>query len=297
MESRIIWWFLKGLSWIPDSVLRLVSKGIYFFVYHFFGYRKRIVRENLDRSFPSLSVESRLEIERKFYHQFSELFTEIIRLVRLKIKTSPRHLHWTRPELLQDYLKKGQNLVIMAGHYGNWELIAPSLLAVGYRVLAVYKPQSSRLANDLMSRIRQKPGLTLIPMKETIRAIRREKDNDGSPYCLLLVADQIPARGDIHFWIRFLNQETAFFTGGEKIALRFKMPALYVDQHKTSYGRYEGSLQVLYDGSEDLPEHALTSNFASLLEASIIREPHLWLWSHRRWKYGKENVLLNDAKG
>ncbi|MFH0760086.1 MAG: lysophospholipid acyltransferase family protein [Bacteroidota bacterium] len=297
MESRIIWWFLKGLSWIPDSVLRLLSKGIYYFVYRLLGYRKAVVRENLERSFPSLSAESYLEIERKFYHQFSEILTEIIGLVRLKSKTSPRSLCVIQPELLQDYLKKGQNLVIMAGHYGNWELITLSLLANGYRVLAVYKPQSSQPATDLMNRIRQKPGLTLIPMKETIRAVRMEQDHSGSPFCLLLVADQIPARGDIHFWTRFLNQDTAFFTGGEKIALRFKMPALYFDQHKTSYGRYEGSLKVLYDGHEDLPEHAMTSRFASLLEASIIREPHLWLWTHRRWKYGKENVLLNDAKG
>jgi len=297
MESRIIWWLLKGLSWIPDRVLRLVSRGIYLFVYHFFGYRKRIVRENLDRSFPFLSTESRLDIERKFYHQFSELFTEIIRLVRSKSKISPPYLHLTQPELLQEYLKKGQNLVIMAGHYGNWELITLSLLAVGYRVLAVYKPQSSPLASDLMNRIRQKPGLTLIPMKETIRAIHREKDHNASPYCLLLVADQIPARGDIHFWIRFLNQETAFFTGGEKIALRFRMPVIYFDQHKTSFGSYEGFLKVLYDGNEDLPEYTITTRFANLLEASITREPPLWLWSHRRWKYGKENVLLNDAKG
>jgi KDO2-lipid IV(A) lauroyltransferase len=296
MISRIIWWLLKGLSWIPDRILRLLSKGIFCFVYHLFGYRKQIVRENLQRSFPSLSVDNRLDIERKFYHQFSELIFEVIHLVRLKTEHSSR-LQWTRQDLLQGYHKEGRNLVIMAGHLGNWEYLTTSLLAAGYRVLAVYKPQTSRLASDLMNRIRQKPGLELIPMKETIRAIHREKKNQGSPYCLLLVADQIPARGDIHFWIRFLNQETAFFTGGDKIARRFKMPVLYADQHKSSFGTYEGSLSILYDGSEELPEHAITTRFVTALETSVVREPHLWLWSHRRWKYRKENVLLNDAKG
>lgn len=297
MESRIIWWLLKGLSWIPDSILRLLSKGIYCTIYHFFGYRKSVVRENLRRSFPALAEKYRRDIEKKFYRQFSELITEIVRLIRFKDTTTHGYLRLAHPELLQDYLKKGQNLVILTGHFGNWELITGSLLSVGYRVLAVYKPQSSPLANSLMNRIRKQPGLTLIPMKETIRAIHREKENGGSPYCLLLVADQIPARGDIHFWIPFLNQETAFFTGGEKIALRFDMPVLYFNQHKTGYGSYEGSLEAIYDGSEVLPEHAITSRFAGLLENSITREPYLWLWSHRRWKYGKENVLLNDAKG
>ncbi len=295
MGSGIIWFILKGISRIPEGIVRLFSGILFFFLFYLARYRRRVVRDNLRRSYPDLPEDELAKIEKGYYRHLSELFPETACLIRIGAQESQERIRLANPDLLHKYLKAGKSLFILTGHTGNWEWGTLPFLAHGYRVFAVYKPQSSRSATELMNRIRQKPGVMMVPMKETYRAVKQELDSGRPPFIVGLIADQIPAKGDIHFWTRFLNQDTAFYTGGEKMARKFRMPVLYMEQRKTGFGRYETSMIELYDGIAEVPEYTITEQFVRHLEATINRDPRLWLWSHRRWKYGKEKVLLPDA--
>ena len=181
---------------------------------------------------------------------------------------------------------------MVTGHFGNWEWNVAAILMTGYRVIAVYKPQNSVFADNLMQNIRQQPGLILVPMKETYRVVANEMKKKDSPFVLLLIADQIPARVDIRFWTTFLNQDTAFFTGAEKLATRFGLPVYYLDQVKLKFARYDARIFPVFDGTNPAGKGDITRKFAELLEKSIRQVPHLWLWSHRRWKYPKDDLPL-----
>ena len=293
----IIWLLISLISRIPVWLLRAFSHVLFFFLYHIFRYRRQVVRLNLEHSFPELTGRQLGTIEKGFYHHLSDLFPEMLRLVRIDPACSGESIRFKNPEILKHYLLAGESLVLLTGHTGNWEYGILPLLSAGYRVLAVFKPQSSPIATDLINRIRMKPGVTVVPMKETYRTVKSELERGGPPFILGLVADQTPAQGDIHYWTRFLNQETAFFTGGAKLAHKFSMPVVYMDQKKNGFGKYETTLTSLYDGREEVTESSLTERFVSVLEDTIRRDPRLWLWSHRRWKYQKEKLHLPDAQG
>jgi KDO2-lipid IV(A) lauroyltransferase len=250
------------------------------------------VKTNLRLSFPELSPAERNRIASRFYQHFSELFLEMIMIIRLKPKKNSRRIRFSNPEVLSHAFEQKQNIIILTGHYGNWEWNVLPILASGYRLLGVYKPQSSKVANQLMKFMRQKPGIILVPMKDTLRVISRELQSDNSPFALILVADQIPARGDIRFWTNFLHQDSAFFTGGEKIAKRYGCPVFYVGQDKHGFAKYEAKITPVYDGVSISEEGTITRTFAELLEASIQQKPWLWLWTHRRWKHHRERVSL-----
>ncbi len=288
----LIWWILWILSWLPGFILRFFSSLIHAFTFLFFRYRVEVVEENLSQSFPSLTPNERAQIAGRFYRHFSELFLEIILLTRLNTSKWSHRLQCSNPEVLAESLDRKQNLIIVGGHFGNWEWDVPVLLASGYRVIAVFKPQTSEFADQLMHKIRQKTGVTLVPMKDTLRVVARELKEPGSPFALLLVADQIPARDDIRFWTPFLNQDTAFFTGAEKLATRFQLSVYYLEQYKLGFGSYRATLSPVYDGKSMTAEGEITRTFVNLLEKSIQATPHLWLWSHRRWKYRREEVHL-----
>jgi len=266
-------------------VTNFIASGI-------FGYRKEVVLSNIDRSFPELSTEEKQEIARKFYKHFSELFLEIILLLRLNPNKLSSRLSFSDPEVIAGALRAKQNIITATGHFGNWEWNVPLLLASGYRVLAVYKPQSSKFSDQLMKDIRQKPGVILVPMKDTYRVISREINSSEAPFALLLVADQIPARGDIRFWTTFLNQDSAFFTGTEKISKSFNLPVYYLDQVKNRFANYKVNMTLLHNGTSLVQKGDVTRKFAELLEKSIRHTPYLWLWSHRRWKYHREELPL-----
>lgn len=290
--SRFIWLILWILSWSPGFILRFLSYLINAVVFDFFGYRSKEVKTNLSRSFPELPMVEQNKIASRFYQHFSELFLEMIMIIRLKPKKQSRRIWFSNPEIISRAFDQKQNIIIMTGHVGNWEWNVVPILASGYRILGVYKPQTSKMADQLMRNIRKKPGIVLVPMKDTLRMISREIKENHSPFALILVADQIPARGDIRFWTEFLNQETAFFTGGEKLAKRFGMPVYYLDQDKLKFARYEAKMTLLHDGRSVTEEGAITVAFAKMLEASIRQKPYLWLWSHRRWKYRREELPL-----
>lgn len=281
----LIWQILWIFSWLPGFVFRFLASAVNYIVLDIFGYRKGVVHSNLKKSFPELSSDERQEIAKKFYKHFSELFLEIILLTRFNSKKAKRRLRFSDPEVLAGPLSRKQNIIIVGGHFGNWEYNVPMMIASGYRVLAVYKPQSSEFANQLMKKIRQRPGVTLVPMKDSFRIISSEINNKNSPFALLLVADQTPARVDIRFRTRFLNQDTAFFTGVEKISKIFSMPVYFVEQLKHGFADYEASLTLIHDGVSTTQKGDVTKKFVDILEKSIRKTPYLWLWSHRRWKY------------
>jgi len=272
--------------------MRFLSYLINAVVFVFFRYRSEVVKANLSRSLPEIPLSERNKIADKFYQHFSELFLEMIMMIRLKPGKNSRRIRFSNPEIISRAYEQKQNIIIITGHYGNWEWNVLPILASGFRILGVYKPQSSKLADQLMKNIRQKPGILLVPMKDTLRVISREIKENNSPFALLLIADQIPARGDVRFWTPFLNQETAFFTGGEKLSKRFGFPVYYVDQAKRRFACYTAKITSVYDGVSVTEEGVITTAFAELLETSIRQEPYLWLWSHRRWKYRREELPL-----
>ena len=98
-----------------------------------------------------------------------------------------------------------------------------------------------------------------------------------------LIADQSPPRKHA-YWLPFLNQETAFFSGPEKLAKKLRMPMVFVAIRKSGPGQYLLHAKTITDQPHTLPEGEVTRRYAQLLEQEIQASPATWLWSHRRWK-------------
>ena len=105
-----------------------------------------------------------------------------------------------------------------------------------------------------------------------------------------LIADQNPPRRPDSHWFRFLNQDTIFFDGGEKLALRCNLPVYFVRMERLQRGRYQMSFDPIYDGVEEVAEYEITERYVRRLEAMICEHPELWMWSHRRWKHKRTNA-------
>ena len=75
----LAWPWLKLISLLPFWMLYGISNGMRFLLYHVFGYRVKVVRDNLKNSFPELSDSDRKTIEKKYYSHLSDLFVETIK--------------------------------------------------------------------------------------------------------------------------------------------------------------------------------------------------------------------------
>ncbi|MCS7154174.1 MAG: lipid A biosynthesis acyltransferase, partial [Bacteroidia bacterium] len=104
-------------------------------------------------------------------------------------------------------------------------------------------------------------------------------------HTLILIADQSPANLQKAYWVPFLNRLTAWHGGLERSARLGEYRVLFVEIIQTARHTYIAQPHLLTDEPASLPEGELTRRYVQLLEASIRRAPHNWLWTHNRWKH------------
>jgi len=135
-----------------------------------------------------------------------------------------------------------------------------------------------------MCRLRSEYGMVLTPMSHVVRDIIMHR-NKGEKVMVCLLADQTPARSEIHYRTLFLNQDTPVYLGTEKIASKYNMAIVFSNHRKIKRGYYSTEIEVLYEQTSDRPEYEITETHVKKLDKLIREAPEYWLWSHRRWKY------------
>ena len=280
-----LWWLLRGIASLPFPVLYFLASGLYGLLYYIIGYRKKIVVHNLQNSFPEKSTSEIQAITKKFYHNLADIILEIVKLGAISPAEMARRVQYENPELLQAYLEKGFTVITLGSHAGNWEWgLASSPCFFKEPADGVYKPLSSKFFEVYMRFLRSRLGPTPVKMKEVLRHMLKHRQE---PRLLALLSDQVPPGGEIQYWTTFLNQDTAFYVGADKLADAFKYPVVFIGVTRIGRGRYKFSFELLREPGavEKTTEYPLTEAYARTLEKWIKRYPADYLWSHRRWKH------------
>lgn len=296
MKDKIVYAFLyawvKAHAVLPMPLLYILSDILYFFVYHVLRYRVKVVRQNMKNAFPEKTEKERLQLERRFYHHFADYVVETIKLAGISQEELLRRAHLTNPEMIRPLLAQGHTcLMLLMGHYGNWEWFTgfPSVFGVNnLQVHQIYRPLTNKAVDRLFIFLRTRFHAMGIKKNEVVRDAVRLKQAK-TPALMVFVADQTPSRANIHYWTTFLNQESAMYTGPERIAVKLNIPVIFVDVKKIRRGYYTVDFELMTDRPAETPEFWITEEYARRMEHSIMRDPAYWLWTHKRWKYKKNN--------
>ncbi|MDR0729521.1 MAG: lysophospholipid acyltransferase family protein [Prevotellaceae bacterium] len=268
------------LSLLPMRVLYGLADLCYFFVYKLFRYRRDVVVQNTSRSFPEKSYREIKFITKQFYRHFCDLLIEILKYYSIREKTQKQNIRFTNTEALDELYDAGKNVILLLGHYANWEALNVLPKYIKAPVGAVYSPLSNKLSDRLIMQVRTRFGVRMYPMQRIARHILSHRD---ARTVYLFVADQSPGVQS-KYHTTFLHQPTLFFTGAEKLAAATRSAVVYVHFEKTGRGKYTGAIiPVTNDGAQE-PEGAITQKYVELLEANIRENNTLWLWTHKRWK-------------
>ena len=275
------------ITLLPLQILYIFSDIFYIFLYYFPGYRRDVVRTNLKNSFPEKSEQEIKIIEKAFYKHLADLFIETLKLTHMSSRQIKRRFQVENPEVLSRLKAEGKDLIAVFGHYNNWEYTAALPCYTDYKCITIYKPLKNKYFDRFLNGLRKQYGLTLTPMSSILRELVEERKN-GIRTLSGFIADQIPSKKDINYWTTFLNQETAVFLGVEKIAAKYDMAVVFFKHQKVKRGYYRMKIEVLVEHPDRESGHSITEAHVKRLEEIIREEPQYWIWSHRRWKYKKE---------
>lgn len=281
----LIYPLLWTISRLPLWVLYRLSDFLFVLVATI-GYRRSVITSNLNRAYPGKDHRFIRSIRIRFYRHFCDMIVETIALMHINPKKIEQRIEFVNFEAIHQSIERGRDVVAVVGHFGNWEWVPAINMGLPPHVIAcsVYRPLKNNHFDRLMIRLRSPFKTINFPLKNTVKEIVRMK-RANQRFVLGLIADQSPSKYELQFWTSFLTQKTPIILGPEKMCKLADADLFFWKMEKVKRGRYRLTV-VPYPGNVKTdPEFAATKWHVKQLEDQIYRQPEIWLWSHKRWKY------------
>lgn len=167
----LIYPWLWLVSKLPFKLLYLISDGVYYLLYHLVGYRRKVVRANLELVFPEKSAQERLGIEKKFYRHMCDIFLEMVKTLGISNAEMQRRFSYTNLEVLKELEAKGRSTMIMLPHYASWEWVLSLNTQITSKGYGIYQKIQNPYFDKLVRGIRSKYGTTLIATHEDRKSV------------------------------------------------------------------------------------------------------------------------------
>lgn len=275
--------FGRLISFLPFKVLYIFSDFLRFLMQYVIKYRKEVITDNLSKSFPEKSEEEIAALRAGFYKNFADLVVESFKSLSVSSKTMRKRFIVTNPEVFQKLYDKDKGLIMVMGHYTNFEWTAMCIpLCVPNPCFAVYHPLNNKRFSNKIVQIREQFGLKLFSMADTYPFML---NNEAKAPLYVFMADQSPHKGKIKYRTPFLNRDTPVHLGVENLSKKCDLAVVFIDIERVKRGYYEVTAHQLFDEPNSSEGHEITDVHVQALEKLIRKKPQDWLWSHKRWKH------------
>jgi KDO2-lipid IV(A) lauroyltransferase len=264
--------FAAGLAWLAHKVDR----------------RHRLVaHENLRAAFPGRYSYAELDrMVRAVYRHFCNLIVEMAFLPRkLHINTWRHYVDLGDGHPMVEALMSGRPLMIVTGHFGNWEAAGVVLGLLGFRAHAVARELDNPYLEDLIRRLRESTGQRLLSKKGDFDQMQTIMAKGG---ILATLGDQ--DAGQRGLFVDFFGRPASTHKVMALLSIEFKVPIIVTVvvkvgepmKYRARIGDY--ILPEEYEGRADAVK-AITQRISTSLESLIREHPEQYFWLHRRWKH------------
>ncbi len=284
----------------PLEVVRKFARSLGTFFYRHIPIRKDVALANLRLCFPEKSWEELDGILARSYVNIATVFFEFLYFPKLTRETLKKIVRFK--DNIQDVVKasfeRGNGIVMISGHFSNWELAALSFGDFTGKSLAIIvHPFHNKSVDKLANAYRSLLGNSTIPMGNSIRQIISTLRANG---IAALLADQSASKES--GTARFFGIDVPTFQGPATFALRTGATVIAGFIVRAGDGNYDFRFHEIGYGDLDVESEQsvreLTQRHVSLLEKYIREYPEMWLWFHKRFKHisAFEDALL-EVKG
>lgn len=278
------WWVLL-ISRLPFAALYALAGVAAFLSFRVFPHRQHVVRENLSKAFPELDEPGLREVMKRFYSGFAQVGVEVVKAATLSHEELKRRVRPVNMELPRAELSQGRSVLLMTAHQCNWEWQLHALaLLLGFPYYVAYKPLKNAWADREMYVMRSRFGARMLPAPQLLPDLLK---NRNCARAISMAVDQEPPKSERKHWVTFLNRDTAFYMGADRIARATGDAIFFVEMRRKARGFYEIEFKRLAHVGERLRVGELTERYARAVEQQIRASPPDWPWSHKRWKLKK----------
>lgn len=264
----------KYLSSISDRSRYKFSINLANFLYHYANLRKEEASANLIKAFPRYSEENINQILKKTYLFFCNNFIQFISAPK---SWNSIKINVIGEDLLSAYLKRGNGVVFVSGHFGAWEILGKWLGEYSDLFAGIALRQKNKGANKFFHEQRELPGTKQFYKKNSIEKAYMVLSKNG---VLGLVSDQDAKKKGV--FVNFFGKPASTPKGAAMFHLNSSAPIMLGVCIQTGFQEYTIKLLPIDTSSHDIK--VITQNYTSLLEGFIKTHPEQYFWFHNRWK-------------
>ena len=274
---------IRAFALVPFWLLYLLSDGLYFVFFYVIKYRYRIIKNNVEKSFPEYTEKEVKTLIKKIYRNLCDILLEGIKGLTMSASELKRRYKLSGMEAVESFLIQNRSAIMCGAHYANWEWLTVSgNLWFKVPLVGIYKVIKNPYIEQFMVSLRGQRGLELAPTSQ-MRQTLQKFENQSVIY--LLVCDQSPSNLKSAYQIDFFNQKTAWLHGADSIARTNDFPVFYYNIQRVKRGFYEATVEPLCLQPKETTEGEIMQKYVTKLEQIIKNNPSDWLWSHKRWKH------------
>lgn len=250
--------------------------------------REQITIDNIRASFPKHTKQWAIKTAVASYRNLGITLAEVLAMKYLSDDEIKDYVHYDNADLIKRMHNRGKGVILLSGHFGNWEFLAYSAgLVTKFPITVIVKPQKNRFADVILNEYRIRGGNKVISMYNAAREIVNSLRSGG---IVALLADQ-SATKDKDIFVEFFGRPAATFESPAALALKYQVPIIIGFAVRNKEGRYDVNLsEIKYDDLEYNKNgiEELTKRHVKILEDAIRKNPELWAWQHRKWKHAPQ---------
>jgi len=242
---------------------------------------------HLRLSFPDWPEEEYHRVARASVRSIVYLGVEVLFTTRLLTPARWRR-HVTlenQAENVRLMLENKTPVIYVAGHFGNWEVVAYAMGALGFRNTAVARPLDNPHLDRYIRVVREHRGMSIVGKKGATQMLGDLLANKG---LVSFVADQDAGRKGV--FVDFFGRPASTYKSPALLAMTYGAPILvgYGRRMNEEYHFAIGIQRVIHPhewADKDDPVRWITQEYTRALEDVIRTAPEQYLWVHRRWKH------------
>jgi KDO2-lipid IV(A) lauroyltransferase len=303
-QSAIINWSqylalrtLSGLMQCFDAEENLHTAARFGTMFHRFNrMRRERAENNIALSFPHWPYDRVREVALKsVQHMFQLFMVEAMISPRLITPASwSKYVRLGKIGPVLEFLVRGEPVIFITGHCGNWELLGTAMASIGYPMIALARPLDNPLINQWLLSVREVRGQKIIT-KWGATPILQDTLNSGGR--VGFIADQ--NAGDQGLFVPFFARLASSYKSIALLAMHHNVPVI------AGYAVRIGE-QFLYEidytdiilpsewADQADPLFYITARYNRAIETMIRRDPTQYLWLHRRWKSRPKHERLGQ---
>lgn len=267
---------------LPISINQAVGRTLGTLLYHALGRYRRVALTNLNLVFGSETTElERQHMAKEVFRHFGAVATEFIKLPGLDRADLDKLVTVEGHENLCLAYEPGKGVLLITGHFGNWEAMSRWLTTHDNPLTVVARRANDPKTEELLRGTRQQNGVQIVnrggSAREILRALKKNE-----------MVGILPDQNDADVFVPFFGIPTGTVDGPAQIHLKTGSPLLFSWCVRTPDNRFHILFEppVVIEPTDDKQadvERVMTVINAHL-EAQIRRYPTQWLWLHNRWK-------------